>query len=227
MQPIQAPNDIIVAFASPLLVRRIPDHEGINPGLAEVLKAERQKNPVLTTSAIGGWQSAQDLVVRGIPEMAVLMDHVGKALFELSSVDLGEMLDPETCGITAEAWGNIMSDGDFTMIHNHVRTDWSGVYYVDAEAGNEDVYRNGALELIDPRTVQVLTGPGKYRQPFRHVTIQPVNGLMVLFPSWMNHYVYPYFGKTERISIAFNAKVVFGEDRPDAEAEVSGGGGDQ
>ena len=38
----------------------------------------------------------------------------------------------------------------------------------------------------------------------RHL-IDPTPGLMVLFPSWLQHFVHPFFGKGERISIAFNA----------------------
>jgi hypothetical protein len=34
--------------------------------------------------------------------------------------------------------------------------------------------------------------------------IDPIPGVMVLFPSWLQHFVHPFFGKGERISIAFN-----------------------
>ena len=32
---------------------------------------------------------------------------------------------------------------------------------------------------------------------------------LVLFPGWLNHYVHPYYGPAERISIAFN---IFGSN---------------
>ena len=35
--------------------------------------------------------------------------------------------------------------------------------------------------------------------------IAPSRGLMILFPSWLIHQVYPFIGKEERRSIAFNA----------------------
>ncbi len=28
--------------------------------------------------------------------------------------------------------------------------------------------------------------------------------MMIMFPAWLNHFVHPFFGKGERISIAFN-----------------------
>ena len=35
--------------------------------------------------------------------------------------------------------------------------------------------------------------------------IAPSRGLMLIFPSWLLHCVYPFIGKEERRSIAFNA----------------------
>ena len=34
--------------------------------------------------------------------------------------------------------------------------------------------------------------------------VHPHTGMLVLFPSWLQHAVRPYRGKAERISIAFN-----------------------
>ena len=207
MHAIPFVNDTVIAFPSLMLMRQIPEYDRVNPELAAMLRDERKINPAPSISAIGGWQSKSDLVVRGNPAVDHVMSQVGNAVMELTSIDLGTEISPEEVSIRAEAWGNIMDGGDFSMIHNHVRDDWSGVYYVDAENGDPSVERNGALELVDPRTVQPLTGTGRFRRPFRHVTVQPKNGLMILFPSWMNHYVYPYRGESERISIAFNLKL--------------------
>jgi hypothetical protein len=37
--------------------------------------------------------------------------------------------------------------------------------------------------------------------------VTPEVGMLVLFPSWHLHAVHPYHGETERISIAFNARI--------------------
>jgi len=39
------------------------------------------------------------------------------------------------------------------------------------------------------------------------VNVQPLDGRLILFPSWLYHQVNPYFGEGERISISFNAHV--------------------
>jgi hypothetical protein len=44
--------------------------------------------------------------------------------------------------------------------------------------------------------------------PFgRTIAIPPETGRMVVFPSWLYHWVNPYQGTGERISIAFNSRV--------------------
>ena len=38
------------------------------------------------------------------------------------------------------------------------------------------------------------------------VSVPPRPGLMVLFPSWLYHWVNPFYGEGERISVAFNVR---------------------
>jgi hypothetical protein len=37
--------------------------------------------------------------------------------------------------------------------------------------------------------------------------VEPMPGLMVMFPSWLKHMVHPFQGLGERISISFNVTV--------------------
>lgn len=208
MQPIQAQNDMVLAFSSPLLMRELPEGDQMNQVFGSMLKSERMDNPAPSTSSIEGWQSNTDLAVRDLPEIAILRDHIISAVVQLTEADLGQQIEAGACRLMVNAWGNIMDDGHMTDIHNHAsKSDWSGVYYVDAEAGNPDVHMNGFLFLVDPRAIQVISGKGKYRQPHRHVVVKPINGSLIVFPGWMNHYVRTYRGETERISIAFNARI--------------------
>jgi len=74
------------------------------------------------------------------------------------------------------------------------------------------------LEFLDPRAgVDAVTAPGDpYGEPFR---VRPQAGLLVIFPSWLYHWVHPYAGKTPRIAISFNATPT-----PVAEVEASAPG---
>ena len=75
---------------------------------------------------------------------------------------------------------------------------WSGVFHVDGGKGEAAPAGNGNIEFMDPR-------PGNH-----HATkyaLRPYAGQVLIFPSWLWHYVNPFRGQGERISIAFNAKV--------------------
>jgi hypothetical protein len=60
------------------------------------------------------------------------------------------------------------------------------------------------LEFLDPRAgVEAVSAPGDpYGEPFR---VRPQSGLLVVFPSWLYHWVHPYAGERPRIAISFNA----------------------
>jgi hypothetical protein len=78
------------------------------------------------------------------------------------------------------------------------------VYYVDPGSVSPDQPLSGVLEFLDPRAaVEAVTAPGDpYGEPFR---IRAQAGLLVIFPSWLYHWVHPYRGQTPRIAVSFNA----------------------
>jgi hypothetical protein len=75
---------------------------------------------------------------------------------------------------------------------------WSGCYYVTIGDPDPQPAHNGWIEFQDPRPANIHGHKEKVR---------PEPGLLLLFPAWLNHYVNPYRGRGERISIAFNFDV--------------------
>ena len=62
------------------------------------------------------------------------------------------------------------------------------------------------IELQDPRERSEMAGMPL--NPFgRTITVPAKPGMLVLFPSWLIHWVNPFYGEDHRISIAFNATV--------------------
>jgi hypothetical protein len=80
------------------------------------------------------------------------------------------------------------------------------VYYVDGGAENPDQPLSGMLEFLDPRAgAEAVSAPG---DPYgEHFRVRPQAGLLVVFPSWLYHWVHPYAGETPRIAISFNATI--------------------
>ena len=113
----------------------------------------------------------------------------------------------------ASAWANINGPGDANVCHFRPGWFWSGTYYVDDGGVWTDHSFGGDFEMVDPRgsapamlaPTMVYAGEGG-RVIGSTEWIRPRAGLLVLFPSWLQHQVRAYRGKRERISIAFNLR---------------------
>jgi len=99
-----------------------------------------------------------------------------------------------------QSWINLHDRGGFNFLHMHEGSLLSGSFYLKVPAGS------GALVFRDPRP-GVLHGIIKGSIPNGHanVDLRPSEGLLVLFPCWMEHYVNPHESDEPRICIAFNA----------------------
>jgi uncharacterized protein (TIGR02466 family) len=103
------------------------------------------------------------------------------------------------------AWANVARRGHYHRVHNHPSSCWSGVYYVDAGGDAPGHPLSGVLEVCDPRPfTEMVPSPGS---PFgQRAVFRAEAGTMVLFPSWLYHFVNPFHGDGERISVAFNVQ---------------------
>ena len=108
--------------------------------------------------------------------------------------------------LSVSGWATICRAGAYHAPHSHPDSAWSGVYYVNPGSDSPDQPLSGNLEFLDPRAaVEAVSAPGDpYGEPFR---VRPQAGLLVIFPSWLYHWVHPYMGQTPRIAVSFNATV--------------------
>lgn len=87
--------------------------------------------------------------------------------------------------------------------HYHPGSAMSGVIYVSADENSGDIcFIRGDLKEhypIDTFDSELLTN---------EVTFRPEIGKIIVFPSWLNHYVKPSRSDEARISIAFNTDQV-------------------
>jgi hypothetical protein len=75
---------------------------------------------------------------------------------------------------------------------------------VNSGSDSPDQPFSGMLEFLDPRAgAEAVSAPGDpYGEPFR---VRAQSGLLVMFPSWLYHWVHPYAGEIPRIAVSFNA----------------------
>lgn len=201
---IQAPNrcedhELSNLFPTTLLRRRMPDAKSKNKRLRKIILEREKSDPGVRQSNVGGWHSTADLWDWPNPEIQELCAWVKRAAEDMTAtvvpVQPGDQIVAEPYG---GAWANVLRDGGYNKVHNHPGAVWSAVYYVASGNPYPDPPGNGNFEFMDPRPGNLHGGKE---------ILAPEPGLLMVFPAWLNHYVNPYHGESERISVAFNLTV--------------------
>ena len=196
--------EVTPAFPTLIGRARLPDSEAMNHGLHALILNEEAQYPSLGRSNIRGWHSRPDFLHRSDANVDALTSWIIWALRRMICATTGQDAFKGTLSITA--WATVCRAGAYHAPHSHPDSAWSGVYYVDGGAENPDQPLSGMLEFLDPRAgAEAVSAPGDpYGEPFR---VRPQAGLLVVFPSWLYHWVHPYAGETPRIAISFNATI--------------------
>lgn len=189
-------------FATPLIRFRLPDHEALNTALLAEGRKLIATDEGASKSNRGGWHSSGNLFDHEADCISTLRDAAETAVLDATR-KLTSKVDPASLRLKLFAWMNSNPPGGYNAPHTHPGAHWSGVYYVsqpDVESGT-----SGMIEFLDPRTDlphwRLLKAPAfSMKKKFR-----PAVGEMVLFPSYLVHWVYPNETDEERVSIAFNA----------------------
>jgi hypothetical protein len=100
-----------------------------------------------------------------------------------------------------DSWVVRSRAGDYNPVHMHFGG-LSGIVYVQVPPQvGEPQSQDGKLDFVfgqlNPRAMELL-GPR---------TVTPRTGDLYIFPSWLQHVVYPFRGDGDRISYSFNLEI--------------------
>ena len=161
----------------------------------------------ITISNNNGWHSAAKFFSRTEP-IAVKVRALIIEVAERHTLEIAPEIKLTKYSWEASAWININKNGSFNAPHDHPGYLWSAVLYVKVPAdlkGNQ-----GQLEFLDPRN-SVATTAGKITELRKYfasnVKVKPEPGMLVMFPSYLKHWVYPHESPEDRISIAINLRL--------------------
>jgi uncharacterized protein (TIGR02466 family) len=202
MTGVLTEQNIAMAFGTPISSHLWPDSEGVNAALRDTVMAREAESNGIGRSNVGGWHSTQDLLkwdAPGIDDMRARIVGMSLDLVRLAMPDPAPFKE----GVNVDCWANISRNGNYNALHDHPNSVWSGVYYVSSGTPEPQDETNGKLEFFDPRQGASMMGHPLGNTSGRF-TVDPLPGLMVMFPSWLKHMVHPFFGTGERISISFN-----------------------
>ncbi len=191
-------------FPTPVAIARLPGAQALNAELKHVILEREKGDPGIRHSNLGGWQSTWDLDQWGGAAVQRVLVAARQLAGKLTADRQGRPVEVDW---KINCWANVNRRGHGNEFHTHPGAFWSGSYYV--EAGGAEA--GGEFEVQDPRGVApamyapqlTFAGPGGAARGASEV-IRPVSGMMVLFPSWLQHAVRPFDGNGVRISIAFN-----------------------
>ena len=209
----RVPSNVIHTFSTPVFSYNAGLPEEIHKQLVDDIYAWKESDTEgVTKSNNRGWHSTTDIFSR--PERSfktickAIVDCANSATENVApAVDLAEHT------IMGEGWVNINPQWAYNAPHDHPGYTWSLVYYVTVP---EDDHHNisgksGRIEFLDPRTniaamsmeLSKLSGYFAPKQVFH-----PRENMILCFPSYLRHWVYPNEEPDDRISMAFNIKYV-------------------
>jgi uncharacterized protein (TIGR02466 family) len=198
--------DITLTFGVPIMIQAVPGAAPVNEGLKRAILGRERASPGKSKSNSGGWHSDETLLAWPEPEIAALRSWIDSAVQRLCRLPLREKANALNLAYDATGWANVNRRGHYNTLHVHAGSHWSIVYYVATGEEEPGHQFNGLLELKDPRPAAVFGRLPAFMFG-RGLTIRPQPGMLVGFPAWIEHWVHPFFGSGERISIAVNIDV--------------------
>jgi len=190
--------NLMPIYSVPLWQSEYPEFEEHKEIFLSAIRNYKEENPTKETprSNIAGYQSPSTL--QGVEELRPLFEYICqmgfKAVADLDFVD---------CDIAlTEAWLNI-NDSRQCMNSEHVHGEvFSGVFYLSAPE------ESGKLVIQNPAINKMWKGCSLTSQKNQFtgesIRIEPVEGNIILFPSYISHSVETNNHDEERISISFN-----------------------
>ena len=175
-----------------------------NGTLAELLRSDPSllSDPI-SKSTTGGSQTGE-LDFSATDELRQLQhfidDCIGESVeaYRAAGLDTHPVMSRASDTWNLRAWGTVLDSGGHQAAHMHPLGWLSGVYYVQIPAGMQNSDEHAGALLFGP-------APSRFQQQEVESSYHdPVEGELVLFPSWLWHQTVPFSAGRRRISIAFD-----------------------
>ena len=189
-------------FSTPVWVSKIDNYKETNEKIYHYIKKLRSEdNKGIIKSNVKGWLS-DDFNMKDIS----VIDFISLISPNINSVlnDMNWDTSRQTVKISS-MWAIINIGGASNSRHHHGNSDISAAYYVRAPKNC------GEIVFYDPRPAPVYSHPLSIKPNSLNAmvnTISPVEGGLVLFPSYLDHSVNTNISNEERIVISFNINLI-------------------
>jgi uncharacterized protein (TIGR02466 family) len=185
-------------FSTPIWADKIEGYEKVNKEMLAYILNLQEKDPNgIVKSNFKGWHS-KDFDMKDLSPINFIT--AIKKNLNILIDDMDWDLNIQSIKISS-MWAIINEKGAWNQKHQHSNSDISAAYYVTAHEGCGDIV------FYDPRPARVYKrpiakSPNKLNGTVN--SIKPEAGMLVLFPSYLDHSVNPNISDKKRIVISFN-----------------------
>ena len=185
-------------FSTPIWTSKIDNYEKVNLEMINYITDLQTNNPEgIIKSNFKGWHSKDFDMKEEQPKKFIeaIKKNINTAL-----TDMNWDLERQAVKIKS-LWAIINEKGAWNQKHHHSNSDLSAAYYVAAHENCGDIV------FYDPRPAPVHNHPISKSPNKLNATvnsIKPEPGMLVLFPSYLEHSVNPNLSDKKRIVISFN-----------------------
>lgn len=204
------PTTFTPTFAQPVAVFDVADHASLDQELLAHIYTLKDRYDHSARTNKGGWRNRGNFFNDSAPCVQALSGKIKEAAISfLQACQVEASLEGARVSLTG--WSNVNEQGHYNAPHRHLGVDVCGCYYVSQPS--TDNLSTGNIEFLDNRNViplqQRFGGP-----VFRtSLPLRPAPGQLVVFPSFLTHWVPPNQSNEARVVIAWNAMVETVADR--------------
>lgn len=195
-----------------MIQRMLPGHGESNPAIIDLVR-EKERVHEHETKDLTTDYMRENFFEQKLAPVDWLRDHINqtvKAYFREMKMNYGIAWD-------IQGWANINRLGDYHEPHNHPRSYLSGTYYAKLPETRADIksrsdVRPNCITFFDPRATVNMTAIRDDPYVAYEHTVLPRAGLMMMWPSFVNHFVHPNLSDETRISVSFNIVLHWSDD---------------
>lgn len=194
-------------FPTPIFFKDLKNGKEINEKLIPLLYDWKKRDEKgIVRSNKNGWHSGVDMHQR--QEYRFFVKELFKFVDEVFRL---EEYHPKSYPVCDNMWANINNKYSYNRSHTHPGCLMSGVYYVKTPKNC------GRLYFSDPKSMALQIPPvientkerqknGLLSHQWREVNYDPLEGRVILFPSYLSHEVEQNLNEDgeDRISLSFN-----------------------
>ena len=188
-------------FSTPIWSSKIKNYQTVNDNMLNYITyLQKKDSDGVIKSNFKGWHSKNFDMKDEEPKKFIeeIKTNINTAINDMD-------WDLQTQEVKiSNMWAIINTKGSLNQKHHHSNSDLSAAYYVSAEKNCGDII------FFDPRPAKVYKHPIAKNPNILNATINSISpepGMLILFPSYLEHSVNPNLSDHKRIVISFNLNI--------------------